>query len=51
MYTAPHATIAGSAATGALAVTGLNVAAYLVGAATLVFLGLALARLVPRSES
>jgi hypothetical protein len=40
-------------ATGAvtLAYTGLNTAHYLVAAATLVFFGLALLRLVPRRES
>jgi hypothetical protein len=45
--------VAGGATTGAatLAYTGLNTAHYLVAAATLVFFGLALLRLVPRRES
>lgn len=47
MYTAPFAT-----GGGALAVTGLTTGAqYLVAAATLVFFGLALLRLVPRHEA
>lgn len=47
-----HAPIAGGI-TGAstLAVTGLNTAHYLVAAATLVFFGLALLRMVPRREA
>jgi hypothetical protein len=54
MYSSPS--VLGSAAaagTGAatLAYTGLNTAHYLVAAATLVFFGMALLRLVPRRES
>lgn len=36
---------------GALAYTGFNTVGYVVAAATLVFLGMALLRLVPRRES
>ncbi len=41
----------GGATGGALAYTGFNTVAYVVAAATLVFLGMALLRLVPRRES
>jgi hypothetical protein len=57
MYTQPTVlgtkVVAASGTTGVatLAYTGLNVAHYLVAAATFVFLGMALLRLVPRKES
>ena len=54
MYHGPSLAISGpltGAGIGTLAYTGLNTAHYLVAAATLVFLGLALLRLVPRRES
>lgn len=53
MYQPPIAVSATGAAGGAttLAVTGLDTAYYLVAAATLVFFGLALLRLIPRRES
>ncbi len=45
------AAIGGGTGATTLAYTGLNTAHYLVAAATLVFFGLALLRLVPRRES
>jgi hypothetical protein len=40
-----------AAGTGGLAFTGLNTAAYLVAAATLIMLGIVLLHLVPRREA
>jgi len=57
MYTQPtvlgtkFAAVGATTGGAALAYTGLNVAHYVVAAVTLVFLGVALLRLVPRRES
>lgn len=53
MYQPPFAVSAAGTTTGAatLAYTGLNAAHWIVAAATLVFFGFALLRLVPRREA
>lgn len=53
MYQPPAwiTTTGATTGTATLAITGLNAVHYLVAAATLVFFGLALLRLVPRREA
>jgi hypothetical protein len=53
MYRPPTALLCkgGAATTCGLAFTGLNVAAYIVGAATLIVLGVVLLHLIPKREA